>query len=82
MLVDRGLKVTNVEVVGDAYAIASNDLRKTGAILHIIASQDALLEIIGRLFHRGECNRIRLVWRRTREAETSAASNRFETELV
>jgi hypothetical protein len=32
MLVERGLRVMNVEVVGDAYAIASNYLRKTGAI--------------------------------------------------
>ena len=32
MLVERGLKVMNVEVVGDAYAIASSYLRKTGAI--------------------------------------------------
>ena len=31
MLVERGLQVMNVEVVGDAYAIASNYLRKTGA---------------------------------------------------
>ena len=82
MLVERDcLKVTNVEVVGDAYrirhayridayrirdayAIASNDLRKAGAISEIIASHDALLEIIVRLFHR-----IRL-------------ANRIETELV
>ena len=32
MLVERGLQVMNVEVVGDAYAIASNYLRRTGAI--------------------------------------------------
>ena len=32
MLVERGLRVMNVEVVGDAYAIASNYLRQTGAI--------------------------------------------------
>ena len=31
MLVERGLQVMNVEVVGDAYAIAANYLRKTGA---------------------------------------------------
>ena len=40
MLVERGLKVMNVEVVGDAYAIASNYLRKTGAIPDIIATND------------------------------------------
>jgi hypothetical protein len=32
MLVERGLQVMNVEVVGDAYAIASNYLCRTGAI--------------------------------------------------
>ena len=32
MLVERGIQVVNFEVVGDAYAIASNYLRKTGAI--------------------------------------------------
>ena len=32
MLVERGLRVMNVEVVGDAYAIASNYLRRAGAI--------------------------------------------------
>ena len=31
MLIERGLQVMNVEVVGDAYAIAANYLRKTGA---------------------------------------------------
>jgi hypothetical protein len=60
MLVERGLQVMNVEVVGDAYAIASNYLRKTGAITDTIATNDALLEMIVQLFQRGEFNRIRL----------------------
>jgi hypothetical protein len=60
MLVERGLQVMNIEVVGDAYAIASNYLRKTGAIADIIATNDALLEIIIEMFHRGEYNKIRL----------------------
>lgn len=60
MLVERGLKVMNVEVVGDAYAIASNYLRKTGAITDTIATNDALLEIIIQMFQRGEFNKIRL----------------------
>ena len=38
MLVERGLQVMNVEVVGDAYAIASNYLRKTGAIADTVAT--------------------------------------------
>ena len=32
MLVERGLKVMNVEAVGDAYAIAANFLRRSGVI--------------------------------------------------
>jgi hypothetical protein len=60
MLVERGLQVMHVEVVGDAYAIASNYLRKTGAITDTIATNDTLLEMIVQLFQRGEFNRIRL----------------------
>ena len=60
MLVERGLQVMNVEVVGDAYAIASNYLRRTGAISGTIATNDRLLELIVKMFHRGESNRIRL----------------------
>ena len=60
MLVERGLQVMNVEVVGDAYAIASNYLRKSGVISDTIAPNDTLLEIIVQMFQRGEFNRIRL----------------------
>ena len=60
MLVERGLQVMNVEVVGDAYAIASNYLRKSGCISDTIATNDSLLEIIVQMFQRGEFNRIRL----------------------
>jgi hypothetical protein len=60
MLVERGLRVMNVEAVGDAYAIASNYLRKTGAIPDTFATNDRLLEIIVGMFHRGEYNKIRL----------------------
>jgi hypothetical protein len=60
MLVERGLQVMNAEAVGGAYAIASNYLRKTGAIPNTPDRNDALLEIIVDLFHRGELNRIRL----------------------
>ncbi len=60
MLVERGLQVMNVEVVGDAYAIASNYLRKTGAIPDALATNDRLLEMIVQMFHRGEYNKIRL----------------------
>ena len=60
MLVERGLQVLNVEAVGDAYAIASNYLRKSGALPDTITTNDALLEIIVKMFHRGEFNKIRL----------------------
>ena len=60
MLVERGLRVMNVEAVGDAYAIASNYLRKTGAIPDAFVTNDRLLEIIVQMFHRGEFNKIRL----------------------
>jgi hypothetical protein len=60
MLVERGMRVMNVEAVGDAYSIASNYLRKTGAIPDTFVTNDALLEIIVQMFHRGEFNKIRL----------------------
>jgi hypothetical protein len=60
MLVERGLQVMNLEVVGDAYAIASNYLRKSGAVSGSLATNDRLLELIVGMFHRGEHNKIRL----------------------
>ncbi len=60
MLVERGLQVMNVGAVGDAYAIAANYLRLTGAIPDTLATDDRLLEIIVQMFHRGEFNKIRL----------------------
>ena len=74
MLVERGLQVMNVEVVGDAYAIASNYLRRTGAIADTFVTNDRLLETIVGLFRRGEMNKIRLA---------NKAITRFQaTELV
>jgi hypothetical protein len=60
MLVERGLQVMNVEVVGDAYAIASNYLCRTGAIDDTFSTDERLLEIIVRMFQHGEYNRLRL----------------------
>ena len=60
MLVERALRVMNVEVIGDAYAIASNYLCRSGAISNTIATNERLLEIIVETFRRGEFNRIRL----------------------
>ena len=73
MLVERGLRVMNVEAVGDAYAIASNYLRRTGAIPDTFVTNDALLEIIVQMFHRGEMNKIRLA---------NKAIARFEAEQL
>lgn len=60
MLVERGLQVMNVEVVGEAYAIASNYLRRTGAIPDSVVPAAGLLDIIVELFQHGEFNRLRL----------------------
>jgi hypothetical protein len=60
MLVERGLRVMNVEAVGDAYAIASNYLRRTGAIADSFATNERLLQIIVEMFERGEFNKLRL----------------------
>ncbi|MCK1518289.1 hypothetical protein IVB22_38585 [Bradyrhizobium sp. 190] len=60
MQVERGIQIMNFEVVGDAYAIASNYLRKTGAIADSLVTDDRLLEIIVKMFQRGEFNRLRL----------------------
>ena len=74
MLVERGLRVMNVEVVGDAYAIASNYLRRSGLIPDNFATNERLLQIIVELFQRGEFNRIKLA---------NKAISRFEAdELV
>jgi hypothetical protein len=50
----------NFEVVGDAYKIAANYLRKSGAIADTLATDERLLAIIVKLFRRGEFNRLRL----------------------
>jgi hypothetical protein len=73
MLVERGLRVMNVEAVGDAYAIASNYLRRTGAIPDTFVTNDVLLEIIVQLFQRGEINKIRLA---------NTAIGRFEASVL
>ena len=60
MLVERDLQVINFETVGEAYAIAANYLRRTGAISDSIATNDRLLETVFGLFRGGEKNRIKL----------------------
>jgi hypothetical protein len=46
--------------VSDAYAIAANYLRRSGAIPDTLATNDRLLEIIVKLLQHGEFNKIRL----------------------
>ena len=60
MLVERGIQIVNFEVVGDAYAIASNYLHKTGAIADSLVTDERLLEIIVKMFQHGESNKLRL----------------------
>jgi hypothetical protein len=60
MLVERGIQVMNFEAVGDSYAIASNYLRKSGAIADSLVTDERLLGIIVRLFQQGEYNKLRL----------------------
>ena len=60
MLVERGFQAMNVELVSDAYAIAANYLRRSGAIPDTLATNERLLEIIVKLFQHGEFNKIRL----------------------
>ncbi|WP_291865363.1 hypothetical protein [Bradyrhizobium sp.] len=74
MLVERGLRVMNVEVVGDAYAIAANYLRRSGAIADTLATNDRLLEIIVQMFQRGDFNRIRLANKAIARFEATSAA--------
>ncbi len=70
MLVERGIQIVNFEVVGDAYAIAANYLRKTGAIADSLVTDERLLEIIVKMFQHGEVNKIRLANKAITEFET------------
>lgn len=76
MLVERGLKVMNVEVVGDAYAIAANFLRRSGAIPDTYLTNDRLLEMIVQLFHAGDSNKLRLANRAIAQFQSSECSDR------
>ena len=60
MLVERNVQILNVEVVGEAYDIAANYLRKTGQIGDTGRINDHLLEAIYRLFDSGVRNRLLL----------------------
>jgi hypothetical protein len=72
MLVERGMRVLNVEVVGDAYAIAANFLRRSGAIADSLITNDRLLELIVTMFHRGEQNKLKLANKAISQFQTIA----------
>jgi hypothetical protein len=72
MLAERGLRVMNVGLMGDAYAIASNYLRRSGAISGALATNDRLLKIIAELFQHGERNKIRLANKAIAKFEAAA----------
>jgi hypothetical protein len=74
MLVERGLQVMNVEAVGQAYAIASNYLRRTGVIADNSTTNERLLEIITEMFQRGEFNKIRLANKAIAQFESTELS--------
>ena len=71
MLVERGIRITSVSVVGDAYAIAANYLRRAGAIPDDFVTNDRLVEIIVGMYHRGESNKIRLANKAIAEFEAA-----------
>jgi hypothetical protein len=71
MLVERGMWAMNVEVVGEAYAIASNYLRRTGTIPDNYATNEHLLTILVQMFRRGETNKIKLANRAIAEYEAA-----------
>ncbi|WP_298244801.1 hypothetical protein [uncultured Bradyrhizobium sp.] len=60
MLIERGLQAMNVELVSEAYAIAANYLRRSGAIPDTLVTNERLLEVIIKLIQHGEFNKIRL----------------------
>ncbi|MGH6681571.1 MAG: hypothetical protein ACREDL_22160 [Bradyrhizobium sp.] len=79
MLVERGTRVTNTEVVGDAYAIASNYLRRSGAMADNFVTDDRLLSIVVRMFQGGEINKLKLANKAIAKFEEELE---FEEELV
>lgn len=74
MRVERGIQVMNFEIVGDAYAIASNYLHRTGAIADSPAPDERLIEIIVKMVQRGESNKIRLANKAIAQFEAQLAA--------
>ena len=74
MLVEHGLRAVNAEVVSEAYAIAANYLRRTGALPDSLVTDDRLVRIIVRMVQHGEFNKIRLANKAIAEFEASAVA--------
>ena len=60
MLVERGTQTLDVEVVSEAYAIAANYLRRSGALPDSLVTNERLLRLIVVMSQHGEFNKIRL----------------------
>ncbi|WP_425327188.1 hypothetical protein [Rhodopseudomonas palustris] len=61
----------NVDIIGRSYDIASDYLRRSGAISDSATTNDALLQTIVQMFHRGETNVIRLANRAIAKFESA-----------
>lgn len=60
MLLQHGVRVINVDVIGKAYDIAADYLRRTGAIADQPATNEALLELVVQLFEHGDRHQLSL----------------------
>ena len=71
MLVEHNVQILNVEIVGEAYDIASYYLRKTGQMPDDARIDQRLLELIYSLFDSGVRNRLLLANKAISEFERS-----------
>jgi hypothetical protein len=71
MLVERDVQVINIDVIGQAYAIAADYLYRSGALADPYHTDQSLLEIIVDLFEVGDRNRIRIANRAIRRYQAA-----------
>ena len=71
MLVERDVRLMNVELIGEAYDIAAFFLKKTGMIADSTMINERLLTIIHELFVAGVRNRLLLANRAISRFERS-----------
>ena len=74
MLLERGMQALDVELVSEAYAIAANYLRRSGALPDSLITDDRLLRIIVQMYRNGELNKIRLANKAIAEFEASTVA--------